>query len=114
MCVSYRHTPPPPSLSLIDVAVGCPFGGEDRSGLVLIYNGQRDLTARGLTLSQELYGAWASSSGLSGYGFTLRGDRDLDNNHYPGTLPCTLLIFSSFFRFTSLLPSSGEVITQEG
>uniref|UniRef100_A0A8K9XRM8 Integrin, alpha 8 n=1 Tax=Oncorhynchus mykiss TaxID=8022 RepID=A0A8K9XRM8_ONCMY len=70
-----------------DVAVGCPFGGEDRSGLVLIYNGQRDLTARGLTLSQELYGAWASSSGLSGYGFTLRGDRDLDNNHYPGTLP---------------------------
>ncbi|CAB1334242.1 unnamed protein product [Coregonus sp. 'balchen'] len=32
---------------------------------------------------QELYGAWASSSGLSGYGFTLRGDRDLDNNHYP-------------------------------
>uniref|UniRef100_A0A674DNR7 Integrin subunit alpha 8 n=1 Tax=Salmo trutta TaxID=8032 RepID=A0A674DNR7_SALTR len=89
-----------------DVAVGCPFGGEDRSGLVLIYNGQRDLTAHGLTLSQELYGAWASSSGLSGYGFTLRGDRDLDNNHYPGTLPCTLLIFSSFFRFTSLLPSS--------
>uniref|UniRef100_A0A8C7Q6E2 Integrin, alpha 8 n=1 Tax=Oncorhynchus mykiss TaxID=8022 RepID=A0A8C7Q6E2_ONCMY len=66
-----------------DVAVGCPFGGEDRSGLVLIYNGQRDLTARGLTLSQELYGAWDSSSGLSGYGFTLRGDRDLDNNHYP-------------------------------
>uniref|UniRef100_A0A674DN63 Integrin subunit alpha 8 n=1 Tax=Salmo trutta TaxID=8032 RepID=A0A674DN63_SALTR len=66
-----------------DVAVGCPFGGEDRSGLVLIYNGQRDLTAHGLTLSQELYGAWASSSGLSGYGFTLRGDRDLDNNHYP-------------------------------
>uniref|UniRef100_A0A8C8DDN4 Integrin alpha-2 domain-containing protein n=1 Tax=Oncorhynchus tshawytscha TaxID=74940 RepID=A0A8C8DDN4_ONCTS len=97
-----------------DVAVGCPFGGEDRSGLVLIYNGQRDLTARGLTLSQELYGAWASSSGLSGYGFTLRGDRDLDNNHYPGTLPCTLLILSSFFRFTSLLPSSGEVVTQEG
>uniref|UniRef100_A0A674DNN5 Integrin subunit alpha 8 n=1 Tax=Salmo trutta TaxID=8032 RepID=A0A674DNN5_SALTR len=97
-----------------DVAVGCPFGGEDRSGLVLIYNGQRDLTAHGLTLSQELYGAWASSSGLSGYGFTLRGDRDLDNNHYPGTLPCTLLIFSSFFRFTSLLPSSGEVVTQEG
>uniref|UniRef100_A0A673X8M8 Integrin subunit alpha 8 n=1 Tax=Salmo trutta TaxID=8032 RepID=A0A673X8M8_SALTR len=66
-----------------DVAVGCPFGGEDRSGLVLIYNGQKDLTARGLTLSQELYGAWTSSSGLSGYGFTLRGDRDLDNNHYP-------------------------------
>uniref|UniRef100_A0A8C7VMD5 Integrin, alpha 8 n=1 Tax=Oncorhynchus mykiss TaxID=8022 RepID=A0A8C7VMD5_ONCMY len=73
-----------------DVAVGCPFGGEDRSGLVLIYNGQRDLTARGLTLSQELYGAWASSSGLSGYGFTLRGDRDLDNNHYPGTLPLSV------------------------
>ncbi|XP_028971742.2 integrin alpha-8 [Esox lucius] len=66
-----------------DVAVGCPFGGEDRRGLVLIYNGQKDLLSQGLTVSQELHGAWASSSGLSGYGFTLRGDRDLDNNHYP-------------------------------
>lgn len=100
MCVSYRHTPLSLSLCLIDVAVGCPFGGEDRSGLVLIYNGQRDLTARGLTLSQELYGAWTSSSGLSGYGFTLRGDRDLDNNHYPGTLPSTYFLLFFPFHFS--------------
>ncbi|KAL0984892.1 hypothetical protein UPYG_G00150020 [Umbra pygmaea] len=66
-----------------DVAVGCPFGGEDRGGLVLIYNGQRDLLSVGITVSQELHGSWASSEGLSGYGFTLRGDRDVDNNQYP-------------------------------
>ncbi|XP_062320684.1 integrin alpha-8 [Osmerus eperlanus] len=66
-----------------DVAVGCPFAGEERGGRVLIYNGRRDVLSRGLTLSQELKAAWASSSGLPGFGFTLRGDRDLDNNQYP-------------------------------
>ncbi|XP_071771996.1 integrin alpha-8 [Centroberyx gerrardi] len=66
-----------------DVAVGCPFGGEERGGRVLIYNGNRDVAARGLTLSQELRAAWTPSGSPPGYGFTLRGGRDLDNNHYP-------------------------------
>ncbi|KAM6968243.1 integrin alpha-8 [Aplochiton taeniatus] len=66
-----------------DVAVGCPFGGEDRGGRVHVFNGRRDAATRGLTPSQELRGAWASSSGLPGFGFTLRGDQDLDNNQYP-------------------------------
>ncbi|XP_054637113.1 integrin alpha-8 [Dunckerocampus dactyliophorus] len=66
-----------------DVAVGCPFGGEERGGRVLIFNGHRDATTRGLTMSQELRAAVAHTGGLPGYGFTLRGGQDLDHNQYP-------------------------------
>ncbi|XP_040923620.1 integrin alpha-8 [Betta splendens] len=66
-----------------DVAVGCPFGGEERGGRVLIFNGNRDVSARGLTLSQELRAARTPGAGLPGYGFTVRGGQDLDNNQYP-------------------------------
>ncbi|XP_067367482.1 integrin alpha-8 isoform X2 [Channa argus] len=66
-----------------DVAVGCPFGGEERGGRVLIFNGNRDVATQGLTLSQELRAAWSPAGGLPGYGFTLRGGYDLDNNQYP-------------------------------
>ncbi|XP_030641281.1 integrin alpha-8 [Chanos chanos] len=64
-----------------DVAIGAPFAGEERGGRVFIYNGQRD----GLRLeaSQVLSGSWASSAVPPGFGFTLRGDSDLDNNQYP-------------------------------
>ncbi|XP_010796153.1 integrin alpha-8 [Notothenia coriiceps] len=67
-----------------DVAVGCPFGGEDRGGRVLIFNGNRDVVTQGLTLSQELKAAGTPSGSLPGYGFTLRGGQDLDSNQYPG------------------------------
>ncbi|XP_076869244.1 integrin alpha-8 [Brachyhypopomus gauderio] len=65
----------------LDVAVGAPFAGEDRGGQVFIYNGQR----AGLMLeaSQVLTGTWASPGIPAGFGFTLRGDSDLDNNQYP-------------------------------
>ncbi|XP_014851494.1 PREDICTED: integrin alpha-8 [Poecilia mexicana] len=66
-----------------DVAVGCPFGGEDRGGRVLIFNGNRDASTRGLTLSQELRASRTPGGGLPGYGFTLRGGQDLDGNEYP-------------------------------
>uniref|UniRef100_A0A8C9XZ46 Integrin subunit alpha 8 n=1 Tax=Sander lucioperca TaxID=283035 RepID=A0A8C9XZ46_SANLU len=66
-----------------DVAVGCPFGGEERGGRVLIFNGNRDVSAQGLTMSQELRAARTPSGSLPGYGFTLRGGQDLDNNQYP-------------------------------
>uniref|UniRef100_A0AAY5EKT2 Integrin alpha-2 domain-containing protein n=1 Tax=Electrophorus electricus TaxID=8005 RepID=A0AAY5EKT2_ELEEL len=67
----------------LDVAIGAPFGGEDRGGRVFIYNGQQD----GLILeaSQVLAGAWASPGIPAGFGFTLRGDSDLDNNQYPAS-----------------------------
>uniref|UniRef100_A0A8C2ZKZ8 Integrin subunit alpha 8 n=1 Tax=Cyclopterus lumpus TaxID=8103 RepID=A0A8C2ZKZ8_CYCLU len=67
-----------------DVAVGCPFGGEERGGRVLIFNGNQAVATQGLTLSQELRAAGTPSSSLPGYGFTLRGGQDLDNNQYPG------------------------------
>uniref|UniRef100_A0A665TF67 Uncharacterized protein n=1 Tax=Echeneis naucrates TaxID=173247 RepID=A0A665TF67_ECHNA len=66
-----------------DVAVGCPFGGEDRGGRVLIFNGNSDASTQGLTLSQELRAARSHSGGLPGFGFTVRGGQDLDNNQYP-------------------------------
>lgn len=69
---------------LLDVAVGCPFGGEERGGRVLIFNGNKDVSTQGLTMSQELKAAWTPTGSLPGYGFTLRGGQDLDNNQYPG------------------------------
>lgn len=67
-----------------DIAVGAPFAGEDRRGKVLIYNGY----SNGLNPnpSQVLNGAWASQSMPSGFGFTLRGDSDVDKNDYPGKI----------------------------
>ncbi|CAG11957.1 unnamed protein product, partial [Tetraodon nigroviridis] len=69
--------------SSADVAVGCPFGGEEHGGRVLIYNGHQDVAAQGLMLSQELRAARSRAGALSGYGFTLRGGHDLDKNQYP-------------------------------
>ncbi|KAL6109157.1 itga8 [Pungitius sinensis] len=66
-----------------DVAVGCPFGGEERGGRVLIFNGNRDVSTRGLTLSQELRAAGTPGGSVPGFGFTLRGGQDLDGNQYP-------------------------------
>lgn len=65
------------------MAIGCPYGGDDQQGLVLIYNGH----AGGLMdkPTQTLSGQWASSSFPASFGFALRGNRDLDQNGYPGT-----------------------------
>ncbi|KAG9330001.1 hypothetical protein JZ751_028286 [Albula glossodonta] len=64
-----------------DVAISCPFGGEDQQGVVLIYNGQ----AGGLkdTPSQVLTGQWASTSLPASFGYAVRGNKDLDDNGYP-------------------------------
>ncbi|CAM4533592.1 unnamed protein product [Caretta caretta] len=64
-----------------DIAIGAPFAGEDRRGKVFIYNGHRN----GLNAnpSQVLNGAWGSQSMPAGFGFTLRGDSDIDKNDYP-------------------------------
>lgn len=67
-----------------DLAVGCPFGGEDQQGLVFIYNGHEG----GLEdmPTQTLSGRWASSTFPAGFGFALRGNKDLDQNGYPDLL----------------------------
>ncbi|XP_069815574.1 integrin alpha-8 [Dendropsophus ebraccatus] len=64
-----------------DVAIGSPFAGEDRKGKVFIHNGNK----KGLNerASQVLEGSWASASLPAGFGFTLRGDSDIDKNDYP-------------------------------
>uniref|UniRef100_H2RJQ9 Integrin subunit alpha 5 n=1 Tax=Takifugu rubripes TaxID=31033 RepID=H2RJQ9_TAKRU len=64
-----------------DVAIGCPYGGDDQQGLVLIYNGR----SGGLmdTPTQTLSGQWAFSSFPANFGFALRGNTDLDHNGYP-------------------------------
>ncbi|XP_066441433.1 integrin alpha-8 [Eleutherodactylus coqui] len=64
-----------------DVAIGSPFAGEDRKGKVFIYNGNKN----GLNdkPSQVLEGSWTSASLPAGFGFTLRGDSDIDKNDYP-------------------------------
>ncbi|CAB1354222.1 unnamed protein product, partial [Coregonus sp. 'balchen'] len=64
-----------------DIAIGCPFGGDDQQGLVLIYNGH----ASGLmdTPTQTLAGQWASGTFPASFGYALRGNKDLDHNGYP-------------------------------
>ncbi|KAJ8258192.1 hypothetical protein GJAV_G00194210 [Gymnothorax javanicus] len=64
-----------------DVAISCPFGGEDQQGMVLIYNGH----ASGLkdAPSQVLTGQWASATMPASFGFAIRGNKDLDMNGYP-------------------------------
>lgn len=65
-----------------DVAISCPFGGEEQQGLVYIYNGYSE----GLSEkpSQVIAGQWAAGSIPSSFGFALRGAKDLDMNGYPG------------------------------
>nr|XP_015815467.2 integrin alpha-5 isoform X1 [Nothobranchius furzeri] len=64
-----------------DVAIGCPYGGENQQGLVFIYNGHtgglKDVP------TQTLSGQWASSSFPASFGFSVRGNRDVDQNGYP-------------------------------
>nr|KAF6387090.1 integrin subunit alpha 8 [Myotis myotis] len=64
-----------------DVAIGAPFAGQDQRGKVFIYNGNK----HGLNTkaSQILQGVWASQAVPSGFGYTLRGDSDIDKNDYP-------------------------------
>ncbi|KAI5127763.1 Integrin Alpha-8 [Manis pentadactyla] len=64
-----------------DVAIGAPFAGKDQRGKVLIYNGNKG--GLNFEASQILQGVWASQAIPSGFGFTLRGDSDIDKNDYP-------------------------------
>ncbi|XP_010767379.1 integrin alpha-V-like, partial [Notothenia coriiceps] len=63
------------------VAISSPFGGEDQQGLVYIFNG----FSEGLKEkpSQVISGQWAAGSVPASFGFSLRGNKDLDMNGYP-------------------------------
>ncbi|XP_063174162.1 integrin alpha-V [Candoia aspera] len=64
-----------------DIAVAAPYGGEDKKGLVYIYNGR----AAGLNgmPSQVLEGQWASEAMPPSFGYALKGAIDVDKNGYP-------------------------------
>uniref|UniRef100_A0A4X1U8Y6 Integrin alpha-8 n=1 Tax=Sus scrofa TaxID=9823 RepID=A0A4X1U8Y6_PIG len=64
-----------------DIAIGAPFAGKGQRGKVLIYNGNEN--GLNTKASQILQGVWASQAAPSGFGFTLRGDADIDKNDYP-------------------------------
>lgn len=68
--------------SLADVAISCPFGGEDQRGLVYIFNGH--LEGLREKPSQVITGQWAAGMIPASFGFALRGAKDLDMNGYPG------------------------------
>ncbi|XP_026529587.1 integrin alpha-5 [Notechis scutatus] len=64
-----------------DVAIGVPFGGTAKQGMVYVYNGQQN----GLhpKPSQVLQGYWSPGQVPDFYGLALRGAKDLDGNGYP-------------------------------
>ncbi|KAG8585375.1 hypothetical protein GDO81_005000 [Engystomops pustulosus] len=64
-----------------DIAIGAPFDGKDKNGMIFIFNGN----SKGLNPkpSQILEGMWGSPMAPSFFGFSIRGGKDLDGNGYP-------------------------------
>ncbi|XP_071990781.1 integrin alpha-5 [Engystomops pustulosus] len=64
-----------------DIAIGAPFDGKDKNGMIFIFNGN----SKGLNPkpSQVLEGMWGSPMAPSFFGFSIRGGKDLDGNGYP-------------------------------
>lgn len=73
------------------MAISCPFGGEERQGLVYIYNGHSEGLSK--KPSQVITGQWAAGSIPASFGFALRGAKDLDMNGYPGEKCCNDILF---------------------
>lgn len=65
-----------------DIAVAAPYGGEDKRGLVYIYNGRA--TGLNAVPSQILEGQWAARTMPPSFGYSLKGATDVDKNGYPG------------------------------
>ncbi|XP_078460044.1 integrin alpha-8-like [Lampetra fluviatilis] len=88
-----------------DVAVGIPFGGENRQGLVYIYNGDKD----GLkpVPSQVLESRWPGTSMPSSFGYALRGTVDVDKNGYPD------LVVGAFGASKAIVYRARPVVTVE-
>ncbi|CAJ1078543.1 integrin alpha-V isoform X1 [Xyrichtys novacula] len=67
-----------------DVAISAPYGGPDRQGLVYIHNGRPQ--GPDSSPSQVLQGKWASSYMPASFGYSIRGNTDIDKNGYPDLL----------------------------
>lgn len=74
-------SPPPPSPPS-DIAIAAPSGGEDKKGIVYIFNGRP--TGLNAVPSQILEGKWAARSMPPSFGYSMKGATDIDKNGYPG------------------------------
>lgn len=73
---------PLPSFLPTDIAIAAPYGGEDKKGIVYIFNGR--LTGLNAVPSQILEGKWAARSMPPSFGYSMKGATDIDRNGYPG------------------------------
>ncbi|XP_059114831.1 integrin alpha-V [Peromyscus eremicus] len=64
-----------------DIAIAAPYGGEDKKGLVYIFNGRS--TGLNSVPSQVLEGQWAAQSMPPSFGYSMKGATDVDRNGYP-------------------------------
>ncbi|KAG9477729.1 hypothetical protein GDO78_012965 [Eleutherodactylus coqui] len=86
-----------------DVAIGAPYAGENKRGLVYIYNGKS--SGMSTTPSQVLEGQWASKTMPASFGYSLKGASDVDENGYPD------LVVGAFGADKAILYRSRPVIT---
>ncbi|EPY77787.1 Integrin alpha-V precursor isoform 1-like protein [Camelus ferus] len=64
-----------------DIAIAAPYGGEDKKGIVYIFNGRP--TGLNAVPSQILEGKWAARSMPPSFGYSMKGATDIDRNGYP-------------------------------
>uniref|UniRef100_A0A669QI00 Integrin subunit alpha V n=1 Tax=Phasianus colchicus TaxID=9054 RepID=A0A669QI00_PHACC len=90
-----------------DIAVAAPYGGEDKRGLVYIYNGRA--TGLNAVPSQILEGQWAARTMPPSFGYSLKGATDVDKNGYPdlivgafGVDTAVLYRYVLFYAFTKV------------
>lgn len=86
-----------------DIAVGAPYAGEGKKGLVYIYNGRSSGVSP--APSQVLEGQWASRSMPPSFGYSLKGATDVDSNGYPD------LVVGAFGADKAILYRSRPVVT---
>uniref|UniRef100_A0A8C4PV20 Integrin subunit alpha V n=1 Tax=Equus asinus asinus TaxID=83772 RepID=A0A8C4PV20_EQUAS len=67
-----------------DIAIAAPYGGEDKKGIVYIFNGRS--TGLNSVPSQILEGKWAARSMPPSFGYSMKGATDIDKNGYPDLL----------------------------
>nr|DBA21608.1 TPA: hypothetical protein GDO54_018218 [Pyxicephalus adspersus] len=86
-----------------DIAIGAPYAGEGKKGLVYIYNGK----SSGISTvpSQVLEGQWASRTMPPSFGYSLKGATDIDQNGYPD------LVVGAFGADKAILYRSRPVVT---
>ncbi|XP_068104405.1 integrin alpha-V [Hyperolius riggenbachi] len=86
-----------------DIAIGAPYAGEGKKGLVYIYNGR----SSGLSLSpsQVLEGKWASTTMPPSFGYSIKGATDVDDNGYPD------LVVGAFGADKAILYRSRPVVS---